>query len=140
MNVEKLVEELKRDEGCVLTAYQDHLSFWTIGYGRMIDKRKNGGISQEEAEYLLQNDIKKILRELDKRLPWFLSLPDGVQRGLANMNYQMGIQGLLGFKTMLLHVANGDYKAAGKAARQSLWFKQTPERASRVIALIEAGK
>ena len=39
----KTVEQLRRNEGEVLHAYQDHLGFWTIGVGRLIDKRKGGG-------------------------------------------------------------------------------------------------
>jgi lysozyme len=35
-----LAEMLTRDEGRVRHAYQDHLGFWTIGVGRLIDQRK----------------------------------------------------------------------------------------------------
>lgn len=141
MDYKKLTEELKRDEGMILHAYQDNMpeKYWTIGIGRLIDQRKGGGITVEEAEFLLQNDIKKVAMQLSDKLPWFLSLPDNVQRALCNMCFQMGINSLLGFKTTLLHVANGNYKQAALNAKKSLWYKQTPERASRVIALLEKG-
>jgi lysozyme len=54
-----LIAELRRDEGVDRSAYQDHLGFWTIGVGRLIDRRKGGGLSDEEIDYLLQNDVKR---------------------------------------------------------------------------------
>ena len=45
----KGVEQLKRHEGLRLHAYADSLGYTTIGYGRMIDKRKGGGITEREA-------------------------------------------------------------------------------------------
>ena len=59
---DKLLEELSRDEGTVLQAYQDSLGYWTIGTGRLIDKRRGGGITKAEADYLLANDVQKIGR------------------------------------------------------------------------------
>ena len=44
-------EQLKRDEGEILHAYQDHLGFWTIGIGILIDKR---GMTEEAAYQLLR--------------------------------------------------------------------------------------
>jgi lysozyme len=46
MNV---IEQLTREEGKRRSAYQDHLGYWTIGVGRLIDARKGGGLSDEES-------------------------------------------------------------------------------------------
>lgn len=62
----ELTKQLRRDEGEVLSAYQDHLGYWTIGVGRLIDKRKGGGLTSEESDYLLGNDIDKRDKELQK--------------------------------------------------------------------------
>ena len=43
--IENLTDQLRRDEGCVLHAYPDHLGFLTLGIGRLIDRRKGGGIT-----------------------------------------------------------------------------------------------
>ncbi|MEG2578858.1 MAG: hypothetical protein RSA54_14135, partial [Glutamicibacter sp.] len=66
----ELTKQLRRDEGEVLSAYTDHLGYLTIGVGRMIDKRKGGGITAEESAYLLSNDIDKRQAELLRRAPW----------------------------------------------------------------------
>ena len=43
-----LIAQLRREEGSIPHAYQDHLGFWTIGVGRLIDERKGGGLSPED--------------------------------------------------------------------------------------------
>jgi len=70
---------------------QDHLGYWTIGVGRLIDKRKGEGLSAEESAYLLSNDIEKRDKELQKRLPWAVKLDDARYGVLLNMAFQMGV-------------------------------------------------
>lgn len=139
MNKALLTKDLIRDEGQVLHAYQDHLGYWTLGVGRLIDKRKGGGISEEEARYLLANDIQRHYAELMNAIPWMEKLSEGRQRALTNMAFQMGIQGLLGFKNTLALLRDGRYYDAAENAKKSLWYKQTPERAQRVIDLLVKG-
>lgn len=139
-NTRLLIKELERDEGRVLSAYQDHLGYWTIGIGRLIDKRRGGGISNEEADYLKKNDIFKVQRQLDENLSWWRQLDPVRQRAIQNMCFQLGIGGLLKFKTSLSLIKNGDWSAAAYNLRQSLWYDQTPSRAERVVKMIETGK
>jgi lysozyme len=121
MNRKMLIEELRRDEGVVLHEYKDHLGYSTIGIGRLIDKRRGGGITLQEAEYLLGNDVDKVYSELKARLPWFVEKPDYVQRALCNMAFQMGIEGLLKFKNTLQFIKSGNYSAAADNALKSKW-------------------
>jgi len=135
----ELTKQLRRDEYEVLTAYQDHLGFWTIGVGRLIDKRKGGGITKEESAYLLSNDIDKREAELLRRAPWTANL-DPVRFGaLLNMAFQMGVDGLLGFKNTMAMVRAGDYEGASEGMLQSLWATQTPERAKRISKQMKTG-
>lgn len=139
IDFETLSKELVRDEGVVLHAYKDHLGYQTIGIGRLIDKRRGGGISKEEAEYLLKNDIEMVYNSLSKRIPWMKKLSNTRQRALCNMAFQMGVSGLLKFKNTLSYIKHGDYQKAANNARLSLWHRQTPERAERVIKMILEG-
>ena len=123
---------LRGDEGEVLHAYNDHLGFATIGIGRLIDKRKGGGISKEESAYLLANDIMRFSKELDQRLPWWKTLSDARRGVLLAMAFQMGVDGLLKFKNTLEAVRMGQYDKAADGMLQSMWAKQTPERATRM--------
>ncbi len=138
--IENLTTQLRRDEGEVLHAYQDHLGFWTIGIGRLIDKRKGGGLTKDEAAYLLQNDIAKFTTTLRTRLPWFDQLDEARQGVLANMAFQMGVEGLLGFKNTLAMIQRGEYDAAANAMMQSKWATQTPQRAARLSKQMRTGE
>jgi lysozyme len=136
MDLESL---LKREEGFDPCAYQDHLGFWTIGYGKLIDRRKGGGITEEEALYLLRNEIKRKHDELAVALPWLSSL-DQVRRDVVvAMAFQMGTEGVLKFRATLAALKMGSYLKAAQGIRSSLWAQQTPGRAERMAKAIETG-
>lgn len=128
----ELIAQLARDEGEKLFAYQDSLGFWTLGIGRLIDIRKGGGITHEEAGLLLLNDIKKHTDELLRRFPWALQLSVPRLGVLINMHFQLGDAGLAGFVNTLELIRTGQYSAAAKAMLQSRWAQQTPARAKRL--------
>lgn len=135
----ELIRQLRGDEGVKSSAYQDHLGFWTIGVGRLIDQRRGGGLRDSEIDFLLENDIADREQALTKALPWFAGL-DAVRKGvLLNMAFQLGTAGLMGFKTTLGHVEAGLYDAAADAMLQSKWAKQTPERAGRMAEQMKTG-
>ena len=136
----ELRADLISDEGMVLHAYQDSLGYWTIGIGRLIDKARDGGITEEEAHYLLDNDIRRVSKDLGQRLPAFRLYPEGVRRALLNMAFQMGVGGLLRFRRMLKALDAEDYETAAAEALQSKWASQTPARAARVAKLIGEGR
>jgi len=137
--VTNIEEQLRLDEGEKLSAYQDRLGFWTIGIGRLIDARKGGGITKEESSYLFQNDLKRKRDEVRRALPWFDKLDEVRQGVLLNMAFQMGTQGLLGFKNTLAMVEAGDYEAASRGMLNSLWARQTPNRAQRLARQMAIG-
>ena len=132
--------QLKRDEGEVLHAYQDHLGYWTIGIGILIDKRKGGGLRPEESEYIFRNRLKLLDAELTARLPWISKLDPARKGVLINMAFQMGVAGLLGFKNTLAMIEAGRYQDAAKAMLQSKWATQTPARAKRLSNQMATGQ
>jgi len=133
----KLAKSLKQDEGFKPSAYKDSLGYLTIGYGRMIDERLGGYLSEEEAGFLLENDIIRVENDLDKNLPWWRSMPENAQQALANMCFQLGIKKLKQFKTTLGFLKQKEYNKAADSALDSLWAKQTPNRAKRVTDLMK---
>lgn len=132
MSESNITRLLRGDEGEVLTAYKDHLGYLTIGVGRLIDKAKGGGITAEESAYLLANDIMRKSQELDRRLPWWTGLSDARRGVILSMAFQMGVDGLLKFVNTLAAVKAGQYDRAADGMLQSMWAKQTPERAKRM--------
>jgi lysozyme len=135
-----LKSQLLREEGSESCAYQDSLGFWTIGVGRLIDPKKGGGLSQDEIEYLLDNDIKKITEQVHKFLPWVSKLNEPRQAVLIGMAFQMGLRGLLQFKRTLGSIEDGHYSEAAAGMLDSTWAKQTPARAQRLAKQMETGE
>lgn len=152
MDRNKLEAELRRDEGEKLKSYKDSLGYWTIGIGTLIDPAKganpapfgkdlrNGGtITKEQSSQLFQAELDHKIEELDRRLPWWRKLDAVRQRIIVNMAYQLGVSGLLGFKNTLAMVQAGNYAGAAKGMMNSLWAKQTPNRAKRLAVMMETG-
>lgn len=131
---------LERDEGRVRHAYQDHLGYWTIGVGRLIDPRKGGGLTDEEIDYLLANDIKRKTEEVERALPWVKDLDEVRHAVLIAMAFQMGTEGLLQFKNTLARVRAGNYAGAASGMLQSKWATQTPARAQRMAEQMRTGQ
>lgn len=137
---DKAAKQLVRHEGEVLHAYQDHLGYWTIGIGRLIDKRRGGGISKEEAEFLFMNDVNGRIKQLEKKIPWFKNLDEPRKAVLLNMSFQLGIPGLLQFKNTLAKIEAGDYEGAAVNMMKSKWATQTPRRAQELANQMRTGK
>ena len=132
-----LVDDLVRDEGLELKPYTDTVGKLTIGIGRNLTDR---GISEEEARYLLRNDIKIVQYELRQaKGPWLYDLPDDVRRALLNMAFNMGVPRLMNFKKMWAALEVGDYEEAAAQALDSVWANQVGARAIRIAELIRNG-
>jgi lysozyme len=138
---EHLLTQLVVDEGVVLHAYQDHLGYWTIGCGRLIDKRRGGGITRAEAFYLLGNDVDRFEQAVLARFPWVQMLDDARQVALFNLAFNLGIDGLSKFVNTLRAIQDGDWGVAAAGLRRSLWFKQVQRaRSERIINMILTGE
>lgn len=134
--LDELISDLKADEGWRAHAYQDSLGYQTIGFGFLIDERRGGGLPLEIGEKWLRFLVADVWADLTSREPWIMGEHPDVQRALANMAYQMGVSGVLGFKNMLAALRSGDRERAAQEALESRWARQTPERAQRVAGLI----
>lgn len=135
-----LVRQLRGDEDEKPCVYQDHLGFWTIAVGRLVDARKPGaGLRPVEMAFMLQNDIDDRIDALTRALPWFQNLDDARKGVLLNMAFQLGTAGLLEFHQTLAFVKAGQYEQAAFAMGQSKWAKQTPARADRMREQMRTG-
>jgi lysozyme len=122
---------IKQDEGLKLETYVDTTGHLTVGWGRNLEN----GIRLDEAELMFQNDLTQTVNELLQQ-PWYGSLPHNVQNALINMNFNLGITKLLEFKEMIAALENKNYPAAAKAALNSLWAKEVPNRAKEIAVMI----
>ena len=138
MIILKLIDELIRDERFVSHGYTDNQGYLTIGYGRLIDRKRGGGLTEPEARQLLLNDIANAIEDLDRNIPWWYEMSDNAQRGLVNMCFNLGWPRLSGFKKMLAAMEEGDMQTAGDEALDSLWARQVKGRATRIANLIRS--
>ncbi len=138
--IELATDQIKQDEGLVLHSYADTLGYATIGYGRLVDQRKGGGISEDEALYLLKNDVNARLNVLENAIDFFARLDDARKAVLLNMSFQLGITGLLKFKNTLAKIEMGDYDGAADNMLKSLWARQTTNRAGRLAEQMRTGQ
>lgn len=147
MDLNKLKEELRRDEGFRKFPYKWTAGKWTIGYGHNLDANpidisleelKKNGISVEKAEGLLMHEIGTALATAKTFFPNIDSLTDARQRVLVNMAYNMAgkIYGFKRFKTALL---NNDYELAAKEMKSSQWYQQVKSRAVRLEKMMREG-
>lgn len=134
--LEKVKERLRKEEGLRLKPYRCSAGKLTIGYGRNIE---DNGISIGEAEYLLENDVKSVIQQLNVKIPWINTLTENRQVVLVDMAFNLGIGGLLLFKNTLAMIQRGDYEAAAKAMLQSKWATQVGSRAEALSELMRLG-
>tara|TARA_R110002110_G_scaffold240548_1_gene456777 strand:- start:528 stop:941 length:414 start_codon:yes stop_codon:yes gene_type:complete len=130
MNLSRIIDRLKFEEGYRAHAYHDHLGVLTIGYGRNIDQ-SGLGISKKEARILLENDVRRTEIEVEVTLPWSADLQTAQRETLIELAFQMGMPRLLGFKKMLAALEAGDYETAAAELMDSRYATQTPGRAKR---------
>lgn len=121
-----LIDDIKQEEGFKGVVYKCTEGFDTIGYGTKLP------INEEEATLLLEYRLNKTRANLLSSL-YNYDLPNEVWDILLNMSYQLGGGGVLKFKKMLEALKNKDYVEASKQGMDSLWAKQTPNRAKRLM-------
>lgn len=132
----KLIKILKRHEGYRKFPYKCTSDKTTIGIGRNLD---DVGISEEEAELLLKNDITQSVQDIKSiflGFDWFL---ENRQNALINMMFNLGKTRFLGFKKMIEAVKNDDWQEAAIQASDSKWHNQVGDRALEIERLLEEG-
>lgn len=135
----KLVAQLKRHEGVKSHAYKCTANMITVGVGRNIDENGGIGLSDDEIDYLLENDIKRCKQELIS-LSWFTDLDSVRQDAIVNLCFNLGLTRLMGFKNAMAAMAEGDYERAADEFYDSRWAKQVKSRADEVCEMIRTGR
>jgi len=132
-----LEDQLIDHEGLELKPYQCTADKLTIGVGRNIEDR---GITEDEARYLLKNDIKIVEDELLEKKPVVAGLDAVRQRVLVDMGFNLGIPTLLKFQNMWAAVEEEDFERAAEEAMDSRWAKQVGRRAERLCQAMATGE
>ena len=121
-----LIEDIKQEEGFSGTVYKCTEGFDTVGYGTKLP------LTKEESELILNHRLNQTKAQLTSYL-YDLDIKPEAWDILFNMAYQLGVNGVLKFKKMIEALSYKDYKEASKQGLDSLWAKQTPQRANRLM-------
>jgi len=134
----KLSDQLRIHEGVRKHVYLCSAGYETIGVGRNIAD-SGLGLSDDEIDYLLENDIKRCRNELET-YSWFDDLDDVRQDALINMCFNLGLSRLANFKNALSSMAVGAYSDAAEHFLDSRWATQVGNRAQEVAHMIRTGE
>ena len=132
-----LEDQLITHEGLELKPYQCTADKLTIGVGRNIEDR---GITEDEARYLLKNDIKIVEDELLSKKPMVAELDAVRQRVLVDMGFNLGIPTLLKFQNMWLAIEQENFIQASIEMMDSRWARQVGQRAHRLSEAMRIGE
>ena len=134
----KLVEQLRRHEGVRSHFYRCTSGLATIGVGRCIEEGSLG-LSDDEIDYLLENDIKRCKAEL-LAFSWFIDLDPVRQDAMVNLLFNLGMTRLLGFRNALAAMESSDFQTAADEFMDSRWATQVGNRADEVCEMIRTGR
>jgi len=129
----KIEQQLEQHEGKANKPYTDTMGKITIGIGRNLT---DVGLSEDEIQYLFQNDLKRVIRSLDNWLPWWREKPENIRNVLMDMCFNLGIEGLLGFKKFLRALHEGNYLEAADEMVESKWYHQVGIRAKTLTEMV----
>ena len=124
-----LIDEIKRHEGYRSTVYQCTEGYDTIGYGFAI---KDLQLSEEICDIILAEKIAKLQFDISNKFEWFDDSPTLVKDVVTNMCYQIGLSGFSKFKKTIYYLETEQYEEASIECLDSLWAKQTPNRAKEL--------
>ena len=144
MDINKLKETLKIDEGVVYEIYNDHLGYPTFGIGHLVlEGEPEHGLSvgtpitEERVDECFERDVEYVLNDCRILHEDFDSYPEEVKQIIANMMFNMGRTRLTKFRKHNAALQEGDWKTAAIEGRDSRWYKQVTNRAERLMKRLE---
>ena len=144
MDINKLKEQLKIDEGVIYEIYNDHLGYPTFGIGHLVlEGEPEHGLSvgtpvtEERVDECFERDVEYVLNDCRILHEDFDNYPEEVKQIIANMMFNMGRTRLTKFNKHNAALREGDWKTAAIEGRDSRWYKQVTNRAERLMKRLE---
>ncbi len=141
MDIQKLTDQLIRHEGMKLQLYKCPANKWTIGVGRNLEDR---GVTEEEARFLLSNDISISVDELQRTFNWFHLLDDTRQRAIVDLHFNLGLNRLKTFKKTIGLIEEAiegrvEWSQVSSELLDSKWSTQVGQRAEQIADMMRLG-
>jgi len=131
-----LMDMIKKHEGFRSKPYICTAGKMTIGYGRNIE---DIGISEQEATFLIKNDINRSIIELEFIFSDFNTFSENRQNALIDMIFNLGSNRFNSFKKMIKAINKNDWNEASIQAENSKWHNQVKNRALTIERLLKHG-
>jgi lysozyme len=96
----------------------------TVGVGRNLEDK---GLSEDEIEYLLDNDISDCIGAA-QTFQWFGRLDPIRQAVIVELIFNLGLTRFKGFKKFIQFASEGRWMHAAEELKNSLWYEQVKGR------------
>ena len=145
MDINKLREQLKIDEGVKYEVYDDHLGYKTFGIGHLVkttDEEYGAPVgtpvSEKRVNSVFDKDVETYIDESKKVFGNLEDMPQEAQQVIVNMCFNMGAPRLSQFKKFIKAIHDEDWKTASVEMLDSRWASQVGVRANRLSDRIKA--
>ena len=145
MDINKLREQLKIDEGVEYRVYLDHLGYKTLGIGHLVvpgdleyDAPVGTHISEDRVNEIFDKDVITYIDEAKKVFGNLEGMPEEAQQVIVNMCFNMGAPRLSQFKKFIKAIHDEDWATASVEMLDSRWANQVGDRANRLSDRIKS--
>ena len=140
MNLEELKEEIAKEEGLKYEIYRCSEGYPTAGIGHLITEWDEEyyampigtEVSKEQVDKWFEADLYVAINDMEK-FTADMQVDENVKECITHMVFQLGLPRLNKFKNFKQALIDGDIAKAQAEMKDSLWYRQTTNRAERLI-------
>ena len=139
MDIEHLKKDIMFEEGVKYEVYNDHLGYKTFGVGHLVratdpenEMEVGSPVSKERVDECFEVDLYVAINDAEKFCEG-IEVDDNIKECVTHMVFQLGLPRLNKFKNFKQALVDGDIAKAQIEMKDSLWYRQTTNRAERLI-------
>ena len=140
MNLDKLQKEIMFSEGVKYEIYRCSEGYPTAGIGHLItewdeeyfDKPVGTKVTEEQVAKWFMADLSVAINDMNQFTEG-MNVDENVRECVTEMAFQLGLPRLNKFKKFKQALLDNDIKTAQAEMKDSLWYRQTTNRADRLI-------
>ena len=127
------------EEGVKYEIYNDHLGYKTFGVGHLVsatdpenEMAVGTKVSKMRVAECFEADLYVAINDMEKFTEG-MEIDDNIKECVTEMVFQLGLPRLNKFKKFKQALLDGDIETAQAEMKDSLWYRQTTNRAERLI-------
>ncbi len=139
MDIEHLKKDIMFEEGVKYEVYNDHLGYKTFGVGHLCratdpenEMEVGTPVSKERVDECFEVDLYVAINDAEKFCEG-MQVDDNIKECVTHMVFQLGLPRLNKFRNFKQALVDGDIAKAQDEMKDSLWYRQTTNRAERLI-------